>query len=425
MASAFGFDVFDKAKENMAYSVETRRHLHRHPELSRLEFETLKYIKKQLEGFGIPYVEVEDGGIFGFLGDEKKGKTVLLRADIDALPIQENEYNLNRKREVISENPGIQHACGHDAHTAILLTVAKILKGYEANIPGRVLLMFERGEEGGGNIRQLLAYIEKENIHIDGAHALHVKGDEPAGKIEAVSGPVQAGACGFNVTITGKGGHSSRPDKLNNPLDCFVSFYQSLKDIRLKHISPFDQATIAVGAIKYGNKGNVIPDTLSFEGSARIYSEEAADIFFREFDALLTGITGAHHCGFTHNAPRRRGLPVINNDLAASLSQRAIKKFLGGGCLVDKAEPSMGSESFSLVSKLYPAVNIKLGVGNAEKGCGAGGHTDRFDLDEDSLPLGVAATIGFAWEFLNNREDFRFKPYAGNVLSLFEYKQPE
>ncbi|MDR3138988.1 MAG: amidohydrolase, partial [Treponema sp.] len=281
-----GIDVLSLAKASENYTVEVRRHLHRHPELTRVEFETLKYIRSHLEKWGIPYVEVEDGGIFAFIGDESRGKTVLLRADIDALPIQEDPRNLARKREVISEVPGVQHACGHDAHTAMLLTAGKILKEYEGKIPGRVLLMFERGEEGGGNFRQLLYYLEDKKIRVDGGHAIHVRPGVPAGKIVAVPGPIMSAGCGFNVTITGRGGHGSRPDLANSPLDCFTSLYQSLKDIRLKHISPFDNFTFSVGTISYGNRGNVIPGELNFQGSARTVNEANVERFFDEFDLL-------------------------------------------------------------------------------------------------------------------------------------------
>ncbi|MDR2741381.1 MAG: amidohydrolase [Treponema sp.] len=410
-------DILSLVKANENYTVEVRRHLHRHPELSRMEFETLKYIRSHLEKLGIPYVEVEDGGIFASIGDESRGKTVLLRADIDALLIQENPRNLARERDVLSEVEGVQHACGHDAHTAMLLTAGKILKEREGKIPGRVLLMFERGEEVGGNFRQLLYYLEDKNIHVDGGHAIHVRPGVPAGKIVVIPGPIMSAGCGFNVTITGRGGHGSRPDLANSPLDCFTSLYQSLKDIRLKHISPFDNFTFSVGTISYGNKGNVIPGELKFEGSARMVNEANVDRFFDEFDLLLDSITRAHHCGY-RTERRFKGTPALNNPLMVKISQEAIRKYLGEDRLIARHEPLMASDSWARTGKFFPPVMIHLGVDNPELGCGADLHTSLFDLDESVLPLGVAATVGFALGFLKNTEDPCFIPFPGTVRDL-------
>ncbi|MDR0839211.1 MAG: M20/M25/M40 family metallo-hydrolase, partial [Oscillospiraceae bacterium] len=153
-------DIRGLAAGHEAAAIEIRRHIHRNPELSNCEFETLAFIRKKLEEYGIEYIEVENGGILGFIGSGPEERTVLLRADIDALPIHENARNLTREREVISQNDGVQHACGHDAHTAILLTAGKILKENEAELGrGRVILFFERGEEGMGNIRYLLDHM--------------------------------------------------------------------------------------------------------------------------------------------------------------------------------------------------------------------------------------------------------------------------
>jgi amidohydrolase len=397
-------DILRAARENEAFTVEVRRHLHRRPELTGLEFETLSYIRAQLDGFGILYTEVENGGILAELGDEGRGKTVLLRADIDALPIQENPRNLARERCVISENAGVQHACGHDAHTAMLLTAGKILKEQEDRIPGKVLLMFERGEEGGGNLRQLLDYIDAQGIRIDGAHAIHVRPGVPAGKIVAVPGPIMAGGAGFSVTLTGRGGHSSRPDLANSPLDCFTALYQAIKDIRLKHISPFDQFTLAVPMVSYGTKGNVIDGDLTFQGSARFVHEEAGRRFFEEFDLLLENISRAHHCGFTLGS-RFFGTPVINSEDAARISQRSIRDYIGAEHLIDRYDPLMGSESFAWIAQRYPSIMIHLGIDNPEWGSGSDLHTDLFDLDEGVLHLGVSATVGFALEFLKDPEE--------------------
>jgi amidohydrolase len=413
-------DIFAQAKANMGYTVEIRRHIHRHPELSRMEFETLKYIRSNLDKLGITYVEVEDGGIFAFLGDESKGKTILLRADIDALPIQENPRNLEKEREFISLNDGVQHACGHDAHTAMLLTAGKILKEHEGDISGRVILMFERGEEGGGNLRQLLQYVEDHTVHIDGAHAIHVRPGVPAGKVVAIKGPIMSAGCGFDVTIIGRGGHGSRPDLANSPLDCFTMLYQAMKDIRLKHISPFENYTFSLGAVYYGNKGNIIPDELSFHGSARLFKREVSDRFIAEFKLLLEGITKAHHCTYVIDHLFQGLSPVVNHEYAAGISQRAIKKYLGEEHLIDQYESMMCSDSYSQLTRLYPSIMIHLGIDNPALGCGADLHTDLFDLDESAMPIGAAASVGYALEFLRDTQKPAFTAFSGTMRQLFD-----
>jgi amidohydrolase len=392
-------EILAAVRDNTVSTIEARRYLHRHPELTGEETQTLAYIRDRLTEAGIPFTEVEKGGILASLGDAGRGRTVLLRADIDALPIRENPCNLVRERMVISENEGVQHACGHDAHTAMLLAAGKILKTREQDLPGRVLLMFERGEEGGGNLKYLLEYIDAQGIEIHSAHAIHVRPGVPVGKIVAIPGPIMAGGGGFQVTLTGQGGHSSRPDLANSPLDCFTALYQALKDLRLRQVSPFDQLTLAVTIVRFGTKGNIIDNELSFQGSARFVQEEAGRRFFAEFDLLLEGICRAHHCGYTVGS-RFFGIPVVNNPAAAAISQEGIRKYAGPGCLIDTWQPLMASESFAQVAKRYPSMMVHLGIDNPELGSGADLHTEFFDLDEAALPLGVAATVGYALEFL-------------------------
>ncbi|MDR1204158.1 MAG: amidohydrolase [Peptococcaceae bacterium] len=416
-------DAVKLAQENEVLTIEQRRHIHRHPELSGQEFETLKYIRSRLDTYGVSYVEVEDGGILGFLGDENKGRTLILRADIDALPIVENPRNLKRERTVISENPGIQHACGHDAHAAMLLTAAKILRENESKLRGRVILFFERGEEGTGNIRQLLKYIEEKEIHIDAAHGIHVDALTPAGKFIALGGPNHAGACAFHVTLIGEGGHGSRPDLSANPIDAFAGVYNALNSIRLKYISPFEQLTFSVGQISSGTRANVIPGKLEFSGTLRFYNQVVAKRFVEEFRNILEHETAACHCTYETEG-FSLGLPLINNDKITELIQGAVGRIFSANRLIMDANPSMGSESFSLLAKLYPSAMIYLGVRNEEFGSGAAHHSEYFDLDEAALHDGVAETIAFAFDFLNYGGEIPFKQEVANLKELLALRAP-
>ncbi len=397
--------LFQRALELQDWCTETRRHLHRHPERSGQEFETLAYLRGLLDEFGAPWIEVEDGGILALLGDERRGKTVLLRADIDALPISENPRNLKRAREVISENPGTQHACGHDAHTAMLLATAKLLAPFNDEIPGRIILLFQRGEEGNGNLREILKYVDAKHIHIDGAHAIHVRPDLPAGKIASVAGAVMASPAAFDITITGSGGHGSRPDLANNPLDCWAALYQGFKDIRLKHTSPFEPFTLVVGKLDYGAQANVISPALHFVLSVRFYNEDCGEIFHDEVLLLLEGITKAYHCAYTVNRFLVALPPIKNDAAAAAISQNAIRSYIGEEHLISAHEPMMCSDDFALIGKRYPAVMLQLGIRNEGKGSGAELHSDLFDIDEAALPFGIAATAGFALDFLASADE--------------------
>ena len=210
----------DILKESLAlsdYTTSIRRHLHENPELSGLEFNTIKLICGELEKMGIEYVNVPDGGVLATIDGDRSGKTVLLRADCDALPIQELPDNAKKAKRVVSRCDGVAHMCGHDGHTAMLLSAAKVLNANRDRIKGRVYLMFERGEEGSGNLYYLMQYIQQNKLRIDATFAEHTDVLLNAGEISCQPGPMHAGAVGYQVTLTGKGGHGSRPDRSNNP----------------------------------------------------------------------------------------------------------------------------------------------------------------------------------------------------------------
>ncbi|MDR1217514.1 MAG: amidohydrolase [Oscillospiraceae bacterium] len=379
-------------------TVEIRRRLHRNPELSDREFQTLEYIGMKLTEYGVEHIEVERGGILGFIG--RGDVSVLLRADIDALPIRENPRNLIRERTVISQNDGVQHACGHDAHTAMLLTAARILKENEDVLGGRVVLLFERGEEGKGNLRYLLRHIIDNGIGVSAAHAIHVRPDLDAGKVYIPRGPIMAGAAGFRVTLRGLGGHGSRPDLANNPVDCFVAAYNALTALRLRLVSPFEPFSFSVGLLSGGEKENIIPPELTFGGSARYYSMAVGEEFAAAFDRILKGVAATYGCEYDSGGILL-GSPTINHDGLADLARAAALRHLGADILADR-EPLMGSESFSVIARLWPSVMVHLGVKNDELGAGAGLHSEYFDLDEAALQTGVAETVAFASEYLKS-----------------------
>lgn len=406
------------AQENFDYMVRHRRHLHEHPELSRMENETVAYIIQELKALGIEYIDVKDGGVLGFIHGEKPGKTVLLRADIDALPIDEPENNLKCKRLCRSQNPGVMHACGHDAHTSMLLCAGKILQEHRDAFRGTVMLVFERGEEGGGNIRQLLEYFEANKIRYDACFAMHVEQKLPTGTFGISAGNCDAGAIPLNVTITGRGGHSSRPDLSNNPVNCMLALLNEIYSIRDKYISPFEQLTTSVCLINCGTRGNIIPDTVHFEGSARYFSEENAKApFLRQLERAIKGCEETYDCKI--DARTQGGArPIINEEHTSAIARRAVIRALGEEAW-RPTMPTMGSESFSLYTMFAPGCYGNLGICTPEKGSGAEIHNQYFDIDEDAMVIGASVHVAFALEFLNSDEEIPFTPKVRSVSELY------
>ena len=270
-------DILKEARAQFDYLVKTRRQFHTYPELSGKEYETVKYICKELEDMGIEYVDVEDGGIVGLIHGGKPGKTILMRADVDALPIMESPNNLAGAKVCVSQNAGVSHACGHDAHAAMLLAEAKILQANKDELNGNVVLCFERGEEGGGQIKNLLPYIEDVmKLSIDGCLATHVKWDVPAGQVSVEPGAVISGGLGFAIRLRGQSGHGSRPDMAHSVLDCFNAIYNHMNMIRMKQVHPSDVLTFSVGTVNCGTAFNIIPDELTFTGSIRTFNVAGA-----------------------------------------------------------------------------------------------------------------------------------------------------
>jgi amidohydrolase len=412
-------DFLKTATANEALLIEMRRHLHENPELSDKEYNTIEYIKEKLTEFGVEFVEIKRGGILAHVGDASKGKTVLLRGDCDALPVPENPENLKGPKACISKIDGISHACGHDAHTAMLLGAAKILKEMESELKGIVYLVFERGEEATGNFKYIFRYFQENNFKFDAIYGTHTLSTYEAGKISLEPGGVMAGGVGFNIIIRGRGGHGSRPDLSISPIDCFSAFNMALNGLRLKYISPFEALCISIGTVKAGVASNVIPDEIQFAGSARVLNKAVGVEFRKEFLHLLEKTTEAYHCTYEILLLANPGNGVINNADLSAFGKEAIAKHVGSE-YVGRVDPWMASESFSLYLQLFPGVFAFLGMKNPEKGVGAEHHNEKFDVDEDVLKLGVAAQVAYAYEFLENPITPEFTPYDGTALDLLK-----
>lgn len=350
--------IYELAKAVDPYVVSMRRYFHENPELSNCEDKTIERICQELDSMGIRYEVVPKGGVIGYIEGTKagKGKTVLLRADCDALPVQETKDNLAGPRVCCSKVDGVMHACGHDGHTAILLGAAKILSEHKDEIAGKIILFFERAEENGGGIPQMLAYMDKHGITADTCYGTHLFAMLESGKVGLITGGTMSTAMAFNITIHGKGGHGSRPDQANSPIDCFVAIYNALQAARLTKITPFKPLTLSVGLLQSGAVSNVIPNDLTFAGTARLFDRDEVGYPFK--DALMQivdGICAAYGCTATYNQLTDPSYPVYNDPECVEFARKLVAAELGDE-VVAQPEPWMASESFSRLQVLMPGV---------------------------------------------------------------------
>ncbi len=411
-------DYLKMAAEQEAYIIAMRNEFHRSPEITGKEEKTAQRICQELRRMGIDYVNVPDGGVFGFIGDEREGHTVLLRADIDALPVTESDLNGGgRKKSVVSGIPGVAHACGHDCHAAMLLGAAKILSEKKPFIPGRIVLMFERGEEGGGNIVYLHKWAFEHRLNIRTSFAIHVQSSLPKNKIHVFRDNAAASSVAFRITITGKSAHGSMPAEGISPIDCFASMYQTLQTLRMRFTSPFHPVSFSVGEVHSGSASNIIPGELSFSGSFRMYDFNDGLKIREELEHAVKETAEAYHCTARYGIVGPT-LALVNDRECAAYTR---DKFIGcfGKDTLMEQDPSLIGESFSLTAKLWPGVFISLGVRDEENGITADQHHECYDVAEESLKLGTAAHLCYAMEFLKDGPDTGDRIYKGDIREFY------
>ena len=401
--------------------IADRRWLHEHPELSGQETQTLAYIERQLRALGLGVHTVPSGGVIGVLNEGAQGPCVLLRADVDALPVCEAPKNLAQERVCISQNAGVMHACGHDAHAAMLLGAARALAAHRESVPGCVLFVFEQGEEKGGKgfLKNLLPYIEA-HFDVGACFATHVRWDIPSGKIAVLDGTAMAGGFGFDVAIHGRGGHGSRPDLACSPIDCFCAIHQQLSSLRMRAAEPDQVLTYSLGMVHSGELSNVIPESLRFAGTVRTYdTARAGERFAREMRSVIDHTCAAYGCRAEYTHFSNPLYEVRNCAGAAELARQAIAENIGHDALT-RCEPWMASESMSAYLKLWPGVLTFTGIRNETLGSGANHHTPAFDVDEAAMLPGAAAACAFALEYLARRPDFGFERVIVSMQDLVD-----
>ncbi|MBR0113668.1 MAG: amidohydrolase [Firmicutes bacterium] len=415
------FDPRQQCFDALPYMISVRRRLHENPELAGREFMTVRFIRDELERMGIEYINIPDGGVLGIINGKAEGKTVLLRADCDALPITESKVNGGGQPKVcLSAVDGVAHMCGHDSHTAMLLGAASVLKDNTDQLAGRVFLLFERGEEGGKCIYYVLKYFEEHGIHVDACLGTHSDPTQPTGVISVSGGPSSAGNVAFEIELTGKGGHGSRPDLSNNPIDCFVAIADSLKDIRMKEIPPTDPLTYNIGVVDGGTKRNIIPEKLFFTGTVRFYNAKMGLLFKNRVKEITETMAKLYRCTAEFKDLYGPSLPVVNNDEIGAMAAGTVKRLFGEEAW-RPTSAGMGSESFSFLCACYPSAMAKIGCRNEEKGMTAGGHDAHHEVDENCMPYGASLYCAFASDYLAQAPEIPFTPFDGNADDIMRF----
>ena len=363
--------------------VAIRRHIHKNPELSFMEHKTSAYIKSILTSWGIPFTEgLADTGITVLLeGNNPNLKTVALRADFDALPIIEKN-----KEEYCSQNKGVMHACGHDAHTACLLGVAKILVSLGKEWQGSVKLIFQPAEEQfPGGASQMIREGVLKNPQVQKIFGQHVFPDLEVGKVGFCPGRYMASADEIQINITGKGGHAALPNSYNNPIIAAAKLIDRLEN----HFAPFRKipSVFAIGFFEANGYFNVIPDQVTLKGTFRTIDEVFRTLAHKHMEDIAEKV--ALEYAIDVNFVINKGYPSLHND--EELTKSAIssaKEYLGDHNVVDLSV-RMTAEDFAYYCNEVPSCFYRLGTANKLKGITHGLHTSQFNIDEDSLKIGM------------------------------------
>ena len=372
--------------------VADRRHLHEHPELAFQEHETAKFVTERLQSLGVEDIKTGVGGtgVTGLIhGRRGKGKVVMVRADMDALPILE-ENNV----PYVSQNSGVMHACGHDAHTAMLLGLTRVLVDRRGEFAGTVKVLFQPAEEvpPGGAIGMIKEGV-LEDPHVEAAFGLHVSSETPAGKIAIRNWAGSASSDRFRITIQGKGGHAASPNEAIDPIVIGAQIVTAFQTLVSRNTDPIQSAVVSTTAFIGGEAFNVIPDTAELRGTVRTLDQNVRDMMETRLTEIATGIGAALGANVTVNFIR--GYPgIVNDPDMTAIVREAATEAVGAENVID-SPIGMGGEDFAYFSLERPACFFNVGTRNEERGIVWGHHHPRFDVEEEGMAAGIA-TMGTA-----------------------------
>ncbi len=380
-------DVHSLREESQALRsqlVAWRRDLHRHPELGFEEERTSALIAQHLHTLGLDVqTRVAQTGVVALLKGAHPGATVMLRFDMDALPVEEENDVPYR-----SEEPGRMHACGHDGHVAIGLGVATLLAQHREDLHGQVKFVFQPAEEGLGGARRMVEEGVLDNPRPDVVFGLHVWNPLPSGQVAIQENALMAAAGKFDIEIVGRGGHSAQPHLTVDPIVVAAQVINAIQSIVSRNLDPLESLVISVGELHAGSAFNVIPSQAILRGTLRAFHDSIMHMAQARLRSLAEGIAQAHGAR-AFVLTETIAPPVVNHPRATAIAREAARHIVGEENIV-RIKPVMVAEDVAEFLSRVPGCFMLLGIRNEEKGLVYGHHHPRFDIDEDVLPIGVA-----------------------------------
>ncbi|MBV8355718.1 MAG: amidohydrolase, partial [Candidatus Eremiobacteraeota bacterium] len=366
--------------------VATRRDLHAHPELGFQEHRTAGIVAARLRELGIEVHErIAQTGVLGILKGGRPGKTIMLRADMDGLPILELNETAYR-----SQTDGAMHACGHDGHVAILLGAARILSERRADIPGTVVLCFQPAEEGMGGAREMVRAGILGEYGVERAYGLHLSSQHPVGSVGFREGPMYASSDSIELTIHGRGGHGAAPHLSIDPIFVASSFVVALQQVVSRVVDPTEPAVVTIGSFHAGTTYNVIPSSAKLLGTVRAFDADVRAKMSERIERVLRGTCEAS--GATYDFEYLWRYPVTSNNAEQTRYARALATRTLGASHVQEFPKIMGAEDFSFFAEKVPACFFQVGA-RGDEGSSWPHHHERFDIDERALEYGVQMMV--------------------------------
>ena len=357
-----------------------RRHLHQNPELGRDCYKTAEYIQERLKEFGI--TEIHAGyastGIVAIIEGQTSGRTIGLRADMDALPITENTG-----MSYSSQNEGVMHACGHDGHTTMLLGAARYLSETR-NFSGRVALIFQPDEEATGGAEVMVEEGILEQFKIEEVYALHNIPGHDVGVMYTRPGPIMAGADSFNVEIRGKGGHAAYPHEVKDPIVAALSIAQAFQTIVSRNNIPSDDLVISITQVHSGTTDNVIPETAFLNGTVRTFDLSVQEMVINRMEKIISGFSISFEVDAKFNYEKGYP-PTINHEEKTNFAIEVAKEVCGSDKVLTSVGKEMGAEDFSYMLQKRPGAYLFMGIGE-----GAGLHNPNYDFNDAAAPVGAS-----------------------------------
>lgn len=384
--------MLKEAKELAGQLIAIRRHVHEYPETGFNEVETTKFIKGKLEDFGVKIEEIGlKTGVIGIIQGSKPGPVVALRADIDALPMQEcNDIPYK------SKNAGVMHACGHDTHITCLLGAAKLLANHKDTLAGTVKLIFQPAEEIDTGAKHVIS-----KGALDGVQAifgLHNMSYLPAGYVGIKDGPVMASIDKFILHIRGVGGHGAHPNKTKDPIVAAAAVIQALQTIVSRNINPMDTVVLSCCTVNGGTMYNIIPAEVEISGTVRLFDTQLSTFVKERIQKVANGVAEGLGCEVTLEYENEMP-PVVNAKETTICCKRAAEKVFGADHIITPGL-DMAGDDFTMYEQHVPGTYFFLGVGNKEKGYDKPLHSPEYNIDETALPYGAAMLAQTALEYL-------------------------